>query len=41
MIKRAATIACVVLIGLAAAGCTKCGWIWDSARSCQSETLPK
>jgi hypothetical protein len=29
MHRRLAAIACLVLLGLSLAGCTKCGWIWE------------
>jgi hypothetical protein len=38
MQRRAATIICLVILGLGLAGCTKCGWLWDEApRSCRAE----
>ena len=37
MRKRVAAILCLVTLGLALGGCTKCGWLWDEARSCRAD----
>jgi hypothetical protein len=38
MQQRVAAILCLVVLGLALGGCTKCGWIWDDwQRSCHAE----
>ena len=42
MQRRLATILCVIVIGLGAAGCTKCGWLWqDGARTCHADVAPR
>jgi hypothetical protein len=39
MSKRLAVLACLVLLGLALGGCTKCGFIWEQGpRSCHSDS---
>ncbi|MGB6859914.1 MAG: peptidylprolyl isomerase [Pseudolabrys sp.] len=36
--KRIAVVACLVLLGLSLAGCTKCGWLWNEGpRGCHSD----
>jgi hypothetical protein len=38
MRRPLAAILCLALLGLALAGCTKCGWIWqDGGRVCRSD----
>ncbi len=37
MRMRLAAILCLVIVGLALGGCTKCGWIWDDARACHAD----
>ncbi|HET7849546.1 MAG TPA: peptidylprolyl isomerase [Pseudolabrys sp.] len=39
MSPRIAVIACLVLLGLALAGCTKCGWFWQNAQACHSDRV--
>jgi hypothetical protein len=29
MLKRLAALSCVIALGLALGGCTRCGWIWN------------
>lgn len=42
MHKRLATILCLILLGLSAGGCSKCGWLWDEGgRACRSDTAPR
>jgi hypothetical protein len=37
MRARVSTLVCLLALGLALAGCTKCGWIWDEGpRSCHA-----
>jgi hypothetical protein len=40
MPRRFAAMACLVLIGLTLAGCTKCGWIWQdwTPHSCRFDS---
>ena len=39
MQQRIAAILCLIVVGLALGGCTKCGFIWqDSGRACHSDT---
>jgi hypothetical protein len=40
MKTRLAAILCLALLGLSLGGCTKCGFIWDEAKSCRSD-MPK
>jgi hypothetical protein len=36
--KRIAVVACLILLGLSVAGCTKCGWLWNEGpRGCHSD----
>jgi hypothetical protein len=36
--KRITVVACLVLLGLSLAGCTKCGWLWNEGpRGCHSD----
>ena len=38
MQKRLAAIVCLIVLGLSAGGCTKCGWIWEqSPRACRAD----
>jgi hypothetical protein len=38
MMKRSFAILALLLLALSAAGCTKCGFIWeDGQRACHSE----
>jgi hypothetical protein len=38
MQRRFNAILCLVVLGLALGGCTKCGWIWqDSGRACHAD----
>ena len=40
MHKRLAALVCLVLVGLALGGCTRCGWIWDDgARACRADRV--
>jgi hypothetical protein len=37
MPKRGIAVFCLLLLALSAAGCTKCGWLWeDGQRACHS-----
>jgi hypothetical protein len=38
MHRRLFAILCLLLLALSAAGCTKCGWLWeDGQRACHSD----
>jgi hypothetical protein len=38
MNQRLAAILCLIVLGLALGGCTRCGWIWEqSPRSCHAD----
>lgn len=37
MIQRIAAVFCLLLLTLGAAGCTKCGWVWEQGgRACHA-----
>jgi hypothetical protein len=39
MCRRLATILCLLVLGLAAGGCSKCGPLWgEGARACHADT---
>jgi hypothetical protein len=38
MSTRLTAILCLLIVGLALGGCTKCGWLWDGhGRACHAE----
>jgi hypothetical protein len=38
MPKRLAALVCLVLLGLALGGCSRCGWVWDDGpRACRAD----
>ena len=38
MPRRLTAILCLVFIGLALAGCSKCGWLWEEGgRACHAD----
>jgi hypothetical protein len=38
MNQRLAAILCLIVLGLALGGCTRCGWIWnEGARACHAD----
>lgn len=40
MPKRFAALVCLVLLGLALGGCTRCGWVWDDGpRACRADRV--
>jgi hypothetical protein len=44
MIKKAVAVLLVTVFGLALAGCSPCGFIWDdwrSSKSCRGEPAPQ
>jgi hypothetical protein len=43
MVRRAAAIVCLVLLGLSLGGCTQCGWIWNDwgSKSCRGGQMPE
>jgi hypothetical protein len=40
MRQRLTAFLCLVMLGLALGGCTKCGWFWDEGgRACHHEPI--
>jgi len=40
MVPRFAAVVCLIVLGLAVSGCTRCGFWWDDlGHSCHSDTV--
>ena len=37
MRTRLTAILCLLVVGLALGGCSKCGWLWDNTRACHAD----